>query len=226
MTESFKKRQAETLETSGKKVSLGSLIFGEALFVVVIGVLFNGSLKDALANWVPTYIVGTYGLSDSYSAMISMIIPAVTVFGTFVASKIDRRFFDNEVYTSAVMFGTATLAIIPVMFTAKIEGALGGLVTTVLIAVAISAMWGANTMFLSMVPYRFADIGLASSVTGFLNCFAYFSSALCSSVYGTVAENSGWSTVVTLWIAMGACGTVLCVLGGKLWNKTLRKNSK
>ena len=121
------------------------------------------------------------------------------------------------------MFLTATLTLVPVMFTAKIGDELGGLLTTILIAVAISSMWGANTMFLSMVPYRFANVGMASAVTGFLNCFAYFSSALCSSVYGIVAENSGWNTVVGLWIAMGGGGFLLCALGGKLW-KTKLKN--
>lgn len=225
MTSLFKERQAEALETVGdkNKVSLGSLIFGCALFIVMGGVMFNGSLKDALANWVPTYVVNTFGLSDSYSATISMIIPTITIFGTFIASKIDRRFFDNEVYTSAIMFLTATLTLVPVMFTAKIGDELGGLLTTILIAIAISSMWGANTMFLSMVPYRFANVGMASAVTGFLNCFAYFSSALCSSVYGIVAENSGWNTVVGLWIAMGGGGFLLCALGGKLW-KTKLKN--
>ena len=225
MTTLFKERQAEALETVGdeKKVSLGSLIFGCALFIVMGGVVFNGSLKDALANWVPTYVVNTFGLSDSYSATISMIIPTITIFGTFIASKIDRRFFDNEVYTAATMFLTATLALVPVMFTAKIGGELGGLITTILIAIAISSMWGANTMFLSMVPYRFADVGMASAVTGFLNCFAYFSSALCSSIYGVVAENSGWSTVVSLWIAMGGGGLLLCALGGRLWKQRLQK---
>lgn len=225
MTTLFKERQAEALETVGdeKKVSLGSLIFGCALFIVMGGVVFNGSLKDALANWVPTYVVNTFGLSDSYSATISMIIPTITIFGTFIASKIDRRFFDNEVYTAATMFLTATLALVPVMLTAKIGGELGGLITTILIAIAISSMWGANTMFLSMVPYRFADVGMASAVTGFLNCFAYFSSALCSSIYGVVAENSGWSTVVSLWIAMGGGGLLLCALGGRLWKQRLQK---
>lgn len=227
MTTEFKKRQSEALETvsEGKKVTLGGLIFGCALFVVVCGVLFNGSLKDALANWVPTYVVNTFGLSDSYSAGISVIIPMITIFGTFIASKIDRKFFDNEIYTSAVMFATATIAIVPIIFTANIKGELGGLITTLLIAIAISAMWGANTMFLSMVPYRFADIGMASAVTGFLNCFAYFSAAASSSVYGIVAENSGWNNVVLLWVAMGIGGTALCALGGKLWKRKLVQNS-
>lgn len=226
MTECFKKRQAEALSTvgDGKKVSLGSLIFGCALFLVMGGVVFNGSLKDALANWVPTYIVNTYELSDSYSATISMMIPMITVFGTFIASRIDKKIFDNELYTAAVMFLTATLSLVPVIFIAKLDGELGGIITTLLIAVAISSMWGANTMFLSMVPYRFADIGMASSVTGFLNCFAYFSSALCSSVYGVVAENSGWGTVSLVWVAMGLGGTLLCMFGGRVWKKRLIMN--
>ena len=227
MTESFKSREAEALETvsDGKKVSLVSLIFGCALFVVMCGVMFNGSLKDALANWVPTYIVNTYGLSDSYSATISMIIPTITIFGTFIASKIDRKYFDNEIYTASVMFFTATVALLFVVFTKNIDGMVGGFVTTFLIAVAISAMWGANTMFLSMVPYRFANIGMASSVTGFLNCFAYFSSALCSSIYGVVAENSGWNTVSFVWVAMGLGGTLVCLFGGRVWKNKLVLNN-
>lgn len=217
----FSKRKQVLIEAVGTKLSLGSITFKYALFAVMIGVMFNGALKDALTAWVPSYICTTFSLSDSFSATISIIIPLVTVFGAFVAVRVDKKFFNNELHTSASMFFVSFVSILPIMLTSRIGGEIGGAITTLLLAVAISSMWGVNTMFLSIVPYRFADFGMASSVTGLLNAFAYFSSALCSSLYGIIANGGGWNTVVIVWILIAFVGASICTIGGFAWKKRL-----
>jgi hypothetical protein len=84
-------------------------------------------------------------------------------------------------------------------------------------------MWGANTMFLTMLPYHFAGLGLTSSVTGFLNCCAYFASATFSSLYGLVAEWAGWSALIWIWIFISFLGILVCLVGGRIWGRKAKQ---
>jgi sugar phosphate permease len=93
------------------------------------------------------------------------------------------------------------------------------LLCAVFMAVAISAMWGANHMFLTVVPYHFAPLGVTAAVTGLLNSVIYFATALCAVLYGILADSFGWSLMILIWMGIGAAGTVCCLIFAGFWGK-------
>ena len=74
-------------------------------------------------------------------------------------------------------------------------------------------------MFLTVIPYRFASLGLSAAITGILNSVIYFATALCSMLYGILADRVGWSTLILVWLGIGIFGVIVCLAGSKPWGR-------
>ena len=197
------------------KHTLPSVIIASGLWLMLFCLFCNGALRDAVESWAPTFLSEQFSLDSSMAAIIAVIIPVVSVTGTYFANWLHERFIHNEVYTACIMFVVATLCVGGLFLTR--EGS--AILCALFMAVSISAMWGVNHMFLTAVPYHFAPLGLSAAVTGFLNGVIYFSTALCSGLYGLLADQWGWSTLILIWLVVGIVGIFFCVLSGKLWGR-------
>ena len=202
-------------ETRKVKRALPAVILASGLWVVLFGLVCNGALRDAVESWAPTFLSDQFGLDSSMAAIISVIIPIVSISGTYVANWLHVRFLKNELYTTAVMFGIAALCVAGLFFCRESNA----VICAVFMAISVSAMWGANHMFLTVVPYHFAPLGLSAAVTGMLNSIIYFATALCSALYGLLAERLGWTHLMAIWFGIGATGILVCLLGSGLWGR-------
>lgn len=208
-------------EDDKKKPSLSlKLFFGTGIVFIAIVALFNGSLKDAVLSWAPTYLKDTYSFTDSAASLVSTLLPLFSVAGPYIAIFIDKKFFNNEVTTSGVVFGAAALSLIGVVL---LKGSLP-IVAVILLAFSMCCMWAVNTMILTFVPYRFGSLGISSAVTGTLNCTAYIAASSCTVIYGNMAKSQSWSTTVLLWTAFAIGGAVACFTLSGVWKKLRPKN--
>jgi OPA family glycerol-3-phosphate transporter-like MFS transporter len=199
-----------------KKPSLTlKIFFGTGLIFIAIVALFNGSLKDAVLSWAPTYLKDTYGFTDSAASLVSTLLPLFSVAGPYVAIFIDKKIFKNEVATSGIIFAAAALSLIGVVL---LKGSLP-LLAVALLAFSMCCMWGVNTMILTFVPYRYGGLGISSAVTGTLNCTAYIAASTCTTVYGSMAKTQSWSATVLLWTGFAIGGAVICFVLSGLWKK-------
>ena len=195
------------------QTTLFSVILPSGLLLVMLCLICNGSLRDAVSSWAPTFFSEQFGMAPEKSAVLSVVIPVVSVSGAYVATWLDRRFLHNELFTSGAMFLTAAVCILGI----RLFSERSPLLCAVCLAVSISSMWGANTMFLTMLPYHFAGLGLSASVTGLLNCCIYFASAASTSLYGLASERAGWTALTLIWLAVSLAGIVFCVVFGFIW---------
>ena len=199
--------------TASPKPSLIWAILSTGILLVLPCIFCNGALKDAMTAWIPTFFAERFGMDESGASLMTVIVPVVSVSGAYVSTWINKKWLGNELRTSSVMFLLAVVCLLGV----AVGGEASSVVSAICLAVCISAMWGANTMFLTMLPYHFAKLNLSSAVTGFLNCFAYFSSAVFTSVYGGLAGSVGWHILVWVWLGIGVCGMAMCLVAGKVW---------
>lgn len=217
-----------------KKPSLTlGLFFGTGIAFIAIVALFNGSLKDAVLSWAPTYLKDTYGFSDSAASLVSTLLPLFSVAGPYVAIFLDNKIFKNEVTTSGVMFAAAGISLVlVVLITALLPSVTSSsllfllpLISVALLAFSMCCMWGVNTMILTFVPYRFGGLGISSAVTGTLNCTAYIAASCCTILYGSVANTQSWSVTVLIWTGFALFGAAACFALAALWKKFRPENN-
>ncbi len=207
--------KSETKSNSVKsKVGLATCILSTGLIFTVIGILFNGIIKDGVTDWVPTYVTEFFGVSPSTASLSAIILPIVNLSGAYVAQFLEKK-IKNEMTTSAVLFGCCCVSI-GCLF---LFGKYSVILAVILIAISTSTMLGANNMFLTIIPMHFSSIGRSSSVSGFLNSCSYISAAISSFLIGYLAEHKGWNATIISWLIVAVLGASVCFIGAVFWKE-------
>lgn len=211
------KADAEAAASNRKKRShsLPAVIAASGLWVVVFGLFCNGALRDAVETWAPTFLSEQFGMDSSMAAITTVVIPIISLSGTYIANWLNEKYIRNELYTSCIMFAVAALCIGGLFACRNIHF----LPCIVFMAVAISCMWGANLMFLTTIPYHFATLDLSAAVTGMFNSMIYIATALSTFLYGVLSEQYSWNTMILVWLGIGTFGAVICLVFAKFWGK-------
>ena len=185
------------------------------LSFAVAAILFNGVLKDGVTIWVPTFLSDFFAVSPAFSAAVSMIMPIVSLGGTYAAIYVNEKYIKNEMATTGLFFGLSALAIL----TLYLIGRLNIFVAVLMIALSLSGMLAVNAMLLTFIPFHFNRMGKAASVTGFLNACSYFASAFSSVSIGWIAEKKGWSMTILSWLLVALLGVLISFAGRRPWAK-------
>lgn len=203
----------------GQTVSLFAVIVKTGLLFAVAGILFNGILKDGVTQWVPVFLGESFGVNASVASAVTMLLPVINLSGPYIAVFLDKKLLKNEMAVSAVMFCISVLSVAALFF----FGGRNIFISAALIAVCTSSMLGANSMFLTFMPFHFSGIGKSASVTGFLNACSYLASALSSVSIGYIAQTKGWDATILSWLMVAVLGLLVCVSGVRLWKRGLAR---
>ncbi|MBE6589060.1 MAG: MFS transporter [Ruminococcaceae bacterium] len=189
--------------------------------LIMLGIILQGMLRDGVTNWMPSYMLETFSLSEE-SAIITAVIPAIfSMLSFFLFEQLHRKLFQNEVFCAAMIFSLSAVAatvlwIVSTLFSSP-------LLSTCLLALIIAAMHGINLMLISVVPKRFAKSGKVSTYSGLLNACTYVGAAISSYGFAALAEGFGWSITILVWIVISALGLLLTLLASPLWKKFRRE---
>lgn len=201
-----------TADLSKQKFT-GKVIF--ILSLAMFAIILQGSLRDGVTNWMPTYISETFKLGSEISILTGVALPLFSIACFQLASYINRRLIKNEFLGSAVIFlsgfiGAAILAI---------TGGSNVVVSVLMAALLTGAMHGVNFLLISILPSYFAKFGKLSFVSGLLNSCTYVGSALSTYGIALLSTRFGWTAIAWLWTAIALAGVLVCLFSTKLWNK-------
>ena len=140
-------------------------VLGVGLVWLALPAMLHGGLKDGVTSWVPSMIQSNFHVTPAFSAAVSSVLPLVNLAGAYAAGWLDRRWFHNELKTSAALFAAATLCLLALPVAARHSLPL----SVALLAVTTASMLGVNTMFINVMPVRAGRLGGAAILSGTLN---------------------------------------------------------
>ncbi|MBQ7592500.1 MAG: MFS transporter [Clostridia bacterium] len=201
---------------STKKKLTPAYFFAAGLGIMAVASIVSGTLKEAVISWIPTYLTENFGFLSSDSALISVLMPLISVAGPYFAVYIDRKFFRNECATVGMLFAlSAFFHLLIVLFFRDLA-----VPAVILLSLSSACLWGVNTMLMTYTCYHFRRSGLSAAVSGTLNAAVYLGSSSFTYIYRGINEASGsWDPVVAVWAVMGTAGCLFCFLGAKSWKK-------
>ena len=200
----------------GERKPLPKYVF-VPLFMIMLGIILQGILRDGVTNWMPSYMCESFGLSEE-SAIVTAVIPAIFSIISFAAfDYMHRKLFKNEVTCAAVIFVGAAVAAAALYAVGLFGG--NALISTVLIALIIAFMHGINLMLITVVPKRFLKSGKVSTYSGILNACTYIGASLSNYGFAVLAETKGWSFTILSWVIISVCGLAICFAAVPLWNR-------
>ncbi len=217
------KAKAESEEEKpGKAVSfgkLGKLILISGTAALMIPIAIQGTLKDSVTQWIPTYLKNQYGMGTSLSLLLTMVLPIVNVTGAYLAKELNKK-FKNELATSAAFFGIAAVFLIVLMTVGKKSA----LLSLICMAGITNSMFAINVMLITMVPLHYSGYGRTGTVGGLLNAVAYIGCGLLNIGAGEILEiGGGWSMLFIMWLVLAAAAAVITILCVRPWKKFIRQ---
>lgn len=192
-----------------------ALMISSGLIIIIVPSFLHGMMRDGITNWVPTMIMEEYGVVESFSVFLTIILPVFNAFGAYMITPLYKKFRRNEMKTAGVC---ALLALIPMSLLLLI-GKLPVIISIILLALTTMSMYSLNYLIISRVPVRFSKSGHTSSVTGILNSAAYIGCAVSTYGFGAVSEKYGWTAVITIWIVSSVLTFVFSLLANYKWNR-------
>ena len=205
-------------KTSSKGIS--KIIFSPLIIAVMIGIICQGSLRDGITTWMPTYISETYNLSNSIAILTGVIMPVFTMLCIKLTARIYTHRFKNTLTCAGVIFlGGAVSSLLLILITGK--NAFGSVVLSATLA---GCMHGVNYLFIQIVPSYFKSTGFVSLISGILNSCTYIGSALSTYGIALLTDTFGWKPTIVIWTAVAFFGCLLSLLFAPAWKKKYIKD--
>lgn len=187
--------------------------------LVFLGVfaVINNLVKDGLSTWMPSVLKEKYELSESGSIALSLALPFLSVFGAFVATRVNDK-TKNFVFTSVIFFAVSAL-LMPII----IWGDLGGFVLPLCVFALIALLMTAvNSVVTTMAPMYMRNFFFSGTLAGALNGCCYLGSTISSYGLGKIADDLSWNAV---FIIIFAFCIAAVVLGGAYFIRGKAKNT-
>ena len=195
-------------------------IFG-ALAMIMPGIMMQGMLRDGVTNWMPSFLLETFGLSEENSIVSTVILAIFTMISYSAFSALQKRFFKNEVSCAAAIFGGSALVCGALFLVNAFLPEAALVPSLILMALTVAAMHGVNLMLIAIVPRRFVPFGKVSTYSGILNACTYVGAAISTYGFAALAETFDWNFTILTWIAISLIGAILCFFASRIWQRHL-----
>jgi len=145
-------------EMSMKPLSLSmnfrTLFTHSGLIYIIVLIMLQGTLRDGITTWMPSYINDTYHFGTSISILNTAILPIFAIISSLVASYLYRS-VKSEVKASAIIWilGFICSFVLIFVFTSQI------VVSILMMAIITACMHGINLMLIGIFPTRYQNTG-------------------------------------------------------------------
>lgn len=180
-------------------------VFYITIAVLAFFAIATNLVKDGLTTWIPSILKENYGLGDSFSIILSLVLPMVAVFSNFFAVALNKK-INNFVAYCAMAFGLAGVIVGVVIGGLSLQIFIITLVGFAMVSFLVSSC---NNTITSIVPLSMKGKANSGMLAGVLNGCCYVGSTAASYGLGFVADVWGWSAV--FWLLLAVCVLVCAI---------------
>jgi OPA family glycerol-3-phosphate transporter-like MFS transporter len=212
------KTEVSTPLPDQKNLPVPLYIFG-AIALIMPGIMMQGMLRDGVTNWMPSYLLETFGLSEESSIVSTVILALFSILSFSVSDLIHRKLFANEVTCATAIFGVSAVSSL-ILYVVNVLYPDAALIPSlILMSLTVACMHGINLMLIAIVPKAFVKCGKVSTYSGILNACTYVGASISTYGFAAIAEQFDWNFTILTWIGISAIGLLLCALAAPIWKK-------
>lgn len=203
---SHKPSRVEAAE-SGQKVKLGGVIAMTIAVTCLCGIV-NGFVKDGVNTWVTSVLYEEFGVSQSFSIMLTLLLPLVATFGAMLVKRI-HSVISSHLLMNLIFFTAGALLCGGILLSLRLHSIV--LIMLCFIGVACT-MAMVNNVITSVFPLDIRRLMNAGFAAGLLNTFCYVGSTTASYSLGALSQSRGWSPVFMLMLAVCGGAAAICAV--------------
>ena len=190
------------------RVSVLKLVFGTDLFLLLLGCIFNGYVRDSIMNWAPKMLVDTQGIDLSSALGVVLIIPIINFLGIQFGKLMFAKQGQRVRRTSAAML--AICAVFSLVLTVGYQ--VNPILCTVLLGLCSAMSYGINPLLTSFLPMDYHSLGRVGMAAGLIDALIYVGSAFSGTFAGKIYDTFGWSAVFASWTIFSVIGVAAVLL--------------
>lgn len=203
-------------EPQKKRIPLPRLVFIPVV-LIFLGIVLQGMLRDGVTNWMPSLLSDSFGFDVEESILYTVVLALFSILSFSASDLLHRKLLRNEVTCAGAIFLLSAVCAALLYF---IQGS--AIASILLMSLVVAGMHGINLMLITVVPKRFLKSGRVSTFSGILNAGTYVGSAIATPAFAAIAEKSGWSAVILVWIGVSLLGALVSFVAVPLWKRFRR----
>lgn len=216
---SDKSQESKSAVVVKKNVSFTKLIFNPLMIGIMIAIVLQGSLRDGIATWMPSYIAETYDLGSNIAILTGVILPIFSIICMYASEALHEHLLTDPIKCGCVIFAVSTLsAVLLLIFTGN-----STIISVFSMGLLSGCMHGVNFMLICIVPAYFKTSGHISLISGVLNACTYIGSAVSTYGIALLTDNFGWKPTIFVWFIIALMGTLICLASIPGWKKRFAK---
>lgn len=177
-------------------------------------------VRDGLSTWAPVLLSEQFGLADSNSIVLTLILPLFGIFGSALAMRTNRWIRDFRALCGFFCLLTS-VCLLGLRISLDLSQVVPALI---LMGVTSCLVHGVVTVVVNIMPLSLRDRVDPGFLSGLLNACGYVGSTVSAYGLGSIADGLGWSAVlrVLLYAAIGATVLAGIAVLVDLWQKRKR----
>lgn len=216
---SDKSQESKSTVIVKKNVSFTKLMFNPLMIGIMIAIVLQGSLRDGIATWMPSYIAETYNLGSNIAILTGVILPIFSIICMYASETLHEHLLTDPIKCGCVIFAVSTLsAALLLIFTGN-----STIISVFSMGLLSGCMHGVNFMLICIVPAYFKTSGHISLISGVLNACTYIGSAVSTYGIALLTDNFGWKPTIFVWFIIALMGTLICLVCIPGWKKRFAK---
>ena len=199
-----------------KKVSLFTPYFIFVFIFACIGAACSVFIRDGVVTWLPSIFEQDFGLKESLSILLTMILPEISLLGAFLVKWMKKR-LASHLFLECLLFSVAGLSVFSIILFYPLKNAA---ITLLFFAIMYLMVCGIVNVTTSLIPFSIRKYGNVGSISALLDACCY-AGAVCSTyAFGAIADHSGWKAVLQIAALVAAVSAVIVLIGSLLAKRT------
>lgn len=195
-------------KTDGEKIKTkGAILL--ALILAAISGIANGFIKDGINTWVPSVLYEEFNVSQSFSIMLTLLLPLVSTMGAAIAKKVHEKIASHAAM-NMIFFAISALLCGGILLSLKIQSIVAVMACFIGVACGMAMI---NNVITSMFALDNRAVLNAGFAAGLLNTFCYIGSTVTSYSLGAVSQAKGWNAVFVIMLTVCAVAAVIGLAG-------------
>ena len=180
-----------------------------ALCLAAFAGVANGFIKDGINTWVPSVLYEEFGVSQSFSILLTLLLPMVSTMGAAIAKKIHEK-IRSHAAMNFIFFVISALLCSGILLSLRIHSVVAIMICFICVACGMAMINNVITSMFALDHRKLLNAGFAA---GLLNTFCYVGSTVTSYTLGAVSQSFGWNAVFIIMLCVCATAATVCFVG-------------
>ena len=203
-TELKKKEKSKAPAGDFSVVGTGALLL--PFIFTVIAIIIQGSLRDGVTTWMPSYISETFSLGSDISILSGVIMP---VFAFLCIWATEYLYYKIKSVQKCCFMYFSVSFIAALLIPVAVKS--GAVLSVFLASLIVGSMHGINILQTCMLPRSIGNTEQLGFISGIFNGCVYIGSALSTYGFARISEIFGWNGTILVWCICSAAGGIICL---------------